>query len=267
MAMPFLNILKLGVVYSLTGCALYRSGAVEETDSVVAAVVQGWEDRLYLDDLRDSIEIGRSSSYFMRNEPGMLWWVARELNALAYGHDPIDSMELYELAYEICFRCLGSNAGWQGRLDNSGGAVTVAAVDRLTEREVPCLEELVYAWVRLIEGRGAHSHIDIPELAYFVDRLLALSPDRWVGYWANGMITSFQGGNLSEIEAYMDLAYEQEPSLATSTSDYLKITRNYEEAELSESPSEKFRAREFMVNDGHVWALENQRAVRSLFEQ
>ncbi len=249
------------------GCAFYRvGGSGLETVSMVAEVAQGWEQRLYPNSLRESIELGRTSEEFLRGDPEMLWLVSRELNALAYGHAPDDSEELYSLAYEIGFRCLAGNAGWLGRLDNSGGAVTVAGVERLTEADVPCMEQLVFSWVRLIEHRGFYSYIDIPEVAFLVDRLLEISPDRWVGYWGKGMIAGFQADPLSEVEIYMDLAYEQEPTLATSTADYLRISGGYPQSDLIVTPAEKFREREFLVNEGQEWSLENQRAVRTLFE-
>jgi hypothetical protein len=227
----------------------------------------GWDQRLSLDLLRESVSIGRSSVEFQRGDPEMLWLVSRDLNAIAYGHAPDDFMEIYSLAYETGFRCLTGNAGWLSRLESAGGAVTVAGVGRLTQADTPCLEQLVFAWIRLIEERGSHVYIDLPEISFLVGRLLEIMPDRWIGYWAQGMIGAFEDRPLAEIEVYMDLAYDKEPGLATATSDYLRISRAYSQLTVTEAPAEKFRRREFPVNDGHEWALENQRAVRVLFER
>jgi hypothetical protein len=267
MRSPASRFMVLSLTVLFAGCAIYRGvGKGQEAVSMVAEVAQGWDQRLSASSLRDSIELGRISDEFLRGDPVMLWLVSRELNALAYGHAPDDSEELYTLAYETGFRCLAGNAGWLGRLENSGGAVTVAGVERLTSTDVPCVEQLVLAWVRLIEHRGVYSYIDIPEVVFLLDRLLEISPDRWVGYWGKGMIGGFQASPLGEIEIYMDLAYEQEPTLATATADYLKISGAYAQSDLIVTPAEKFRQREFLVNEGQEWALENQRAVRALFE-
>lgn len=253
---------------SLNGCWFYKAGITENGRSEVYEILDGaWYNRLSVDELTASVEFARASNEFQSGESDVLWLLSRNVNSIAYGHSPDNSEELYDFAFEVGFRCLANNTGWLGRLERSGGSVTVAGVGRLTLSDAPCLEQLIISWVRLIEHRGVHSYIDIPELIYLVDRLLELSPARWVGYWGKGMVAGFQANELSEVELYMDLAYEMEPELATSTADYLRIAMTYPDYLDGDSIAEKFSTRQFRVDDGVEWALENQRAVRELFDR
>jgi hypothetical protein len=174
----------------------------------------------------------------------------------------------YELALEYGFTCLEINSAWSSRITLTDGDIDRKVAAALNQTDLPCLQQVIPAWIWWVEERGPSAHLYLESIRSLSQRSLELAPGNWQGAWGTAMSYALpppvMGPELTEAARWFDLATQQQEA-AIPHADRLRYLEGREED--SSTLRRDARALVTEISGGgfsDAWALENRRAAERL---
>ncbi|MCB9743020.1 MAG: hypothetical protein H6741_02765 [Alphaproteobacteria bacterium] len=175
------------------------------------------------DTLWQAIDAYRRALVARPGDPEVLHALARAYNALAWGYRSDASQSQYGTAREYAMQCLETSTGFSSRVEGASLRIDSNAVKRIEPKLKGCLDELLVAWLRWTEARGASAAVDFRELKLLARRARTLNRDApgWIPPWSSAMIELLLPGrlerDLGKADAWLSEASELERGLAIPT--------------------------------------------------
>jgi hypothetical protein len=253
------------VWWLLLSCWLRGGERNDPVEQALVEVDRAYAQRVDVAELQRSIELSRELLADAPDDPRVLAAIARGYSAMSWGHPSEESLDQLSMAREYGLRCLALNTGFRSRQQLAQGRVSELAVRQLGVEDLPCLEQVLVAWVRWSRLRGPAGALDLDTLAALGDRASDLGPDGWIGPWSQAMAIVLEPGpidrDLDRSEQLFLEAIRAEPGLAEPMLDrarYQVILAAGRPAELEAALREV--ASVFPEDSGGDWALENRAA-------
>ncbi|MFT5583746.1 MAG: hypothetical protein ACI9VR_001327 [Cognaticolwellia sp.] len=243
-------------------CGARRAPERTPKELAVEALDEAYAKRTDPEALESSIQASLDLLSSDPTDPDYLSRTARAFSARAITRKARpDKLSDLETARSYGLLCLAGNTGYSVRIEQAGGQILGAATKQLQNRDVPCIEQTLIAWVRWMELRGPAGLVDAKAVRYLAERLIVLEPEGWVGTWAKAMVLSLPQAQarapLERSERLFAQAIQAQPRLAEIHLDYIKFQLSEVGETQVDAALAAFPSQHPSSADG-PWALENR---------